>query len=78
MLSIQPKCLRPPACAAYLGCTPFAIEELMRDCTLPFVLIGGARVVTVEALNKYVDSLPAQSGKLAGRGIHITKAKEAA
>jgi excisionase family DNA binding protein len=73
-LAIAPRCLRPPAAAIYLGTTPFYIEELMRNGELPFVLIGGARVVTIEALNKYVDSLPVQSGKLAGRGIHIAKA----
>ena len=74
VLSIQPRCLRPPAAAAYLGCTPFAIEELMRNGDLPFRIIGGARVIAVEDLDKYLDSVTTQSGKLIGRGIHLAKA----
>jgi hypothetical protein len=33
--------------------------------------LGGARVIAVEDLDKYFNSIPTQSGTLAGRGIHI-------
>jgi hypothetical protein len=67
-LSIQPRALRPPGCAAYVGCTPFAIEEAWRDGSLKYLVIGGSRVSTIEQLDEWVDSLEEQSGKLPGRG----------
>jgi hypothetical protein len=73
VLSLRPRGLRPPAAAAYLGVTSFQIEELMRSGDLPFRIIGGARVIAVEDLDKYFDSVTTQSGKLVGRGIHIAK-----
>ena len=77
VLSIQPKCLRPPAAAAYLGTTPFAIEEAWRDGSLKYRIIGGARVSTIEQLDEWFEKHPEQSGALPGRGIHITVAKKA-
>ena len=68
VISIRPRALRPPAAAAYLGCTPFAIEQAWRDGTLPFRVIGGQRVVDVEDLDKYFESLPKTTGRLYGRG----------
>jgi hypothetical protein len=73
VLSIRPRGLRPPAAAAYLGCTAFAIEELMRSGELSFRIVGGARVIAVEDLDKYFDSLAAQAGKLAGRGRFLER-----
>jgi excisionase family DNA binding protein len=72
-LVLRPRGLRPPAAAAYLGTTSFHIEELMRSGELPFRIVGGARVIAVEDLDKYFDSLTPQAGKLAGRGVHIAK-----
>jgi hypothetical protein len=70
-INIQPRGLRAPAAGAYLGCTIFHIEELMRSGDLPFRIVGGARVVSVEDLNKIFDALPKQSGALPGRGRHL-------
>jgi len=65
---VRPRALRPVAAAAYLGTTPFHIEELWRDGVLPFKIVGGARVVPVEDLDAYFDSLPKRAGVLPGRG----------
>lgn len=73
-LVLRPRGLRPPAAAAYLGTTPFYIEELMRDGALPFRFVGGARVIAIEDLDKYFESIPKQNGKLPGRGRFLQKA----
>lgn len=62
--------MRPPIAAAYLGTTPFRIEELMRDDVLPFRTLGDTRVIAVEDLNEHLDSLPKQTGKRPRVGIH--------
>jgi hypothetical protein len=67
-LSIQPRAHRPPGCAAYVGCTPFAIEEAWRDGSLKYLVIGGSRVSTTQQLDEWIDSLEEQSGRLPGRG----------
>jgi len=67
-LSIRPRGLRPPGCAAYVGCTPFAIEEAWRDGSLKYLVIGGSRVSTTKQLDEWMDSFEEQSGKLPGRG----------
>ena len=77
-LFLRPRALRPPAAADYLGTTPGNIEQLIRDGVLPFRVLGQVRVIAIEDLDKYFDSLATQEGKLVGRGIHIAKAKEAA
>ena len=63
-----PRGMRPNIAAHYLGCTPFHIEELMRNGILPFRILGGQRVVDVEDLDKYFESLPKQTGRVSGRG----------
>jgi hypothetical protein len=67
VISIRPRALRPPAAAAYLGCTPNLIEDLWRDGILPFRILGGQRVVDVQDLDKYFESLPKQTGLVSGR-----------
>ena len=74
-LSIQPRGLRPPAAAAYIGCSAFAIEEAWRNGTLKFRVIGGQRVSTVKQLDEWFESFPEQSGKLAGRGRFLSVAE---
>ena len=74
VISIRPRALRPPAAAAYLGCTPFAIEQAWRDGLLPFRIVGGQRVVAVEDLDKYFESLPKKTGRVAGRGKFLEAA----
>ena len=56
-ISISPPGMRPHLAAAYLGTTPSRIEELMRDGMLPFRMLGDARVIAVEDLNEYFDSV---------------------
>jgi hypothetical protein len=68
-ITIQPRGLRPPA--AYLGCTVFHVEEMMRSGALAYRIVGGARVVAIQDLDKLFDQTPVQSGKLAGRGRHL-------
>lgn len=70
-ITIQPRGLRPPAAAAYLGCTVFHVEEMMRSGELPFRLVGGARVVAISDLDKLFERTPVQSGRLAGGGKHL-------
>ena|SRR6266850_1648496 len=77
VVSLRPRGLRPPAAAAYLGCTPFAIEEAMRSGALRFRIVGGSRVVAIEDLDKYFESIQPQIGKLAGRGRFLEAATEA-
>jgi len=80
VLSLRPRGLRPPACASYIGCTTFAIEEAWRDGSLKFRVIGGARVSTIKQLDEWFNSFPEQSGKMAGRGrfLAIAEARRAA
>jgi hypothetical protein len=63
-LFLRPRALRPPAAADYLGTTSGNIEQLMRDGILPFRVLGQVRVIAVEDLDQYLDSLPKQTGKL--------------
>jgi excisionase family DNA binding protein len=63
-LFLRPRALRPPAAADYLGTTPGQIEQLMRDGVLPFRVLGQVRVIAIEDLDAYLDSLPRQTGKL--------------
>ena len=63
-LFLRPRALRPPAAADYLGTTPGNIEQLMRDGVLPFRVLGQVRVIAIEDLDAYLDSLPKQTGKL--------------
>ena len=67
-LSLRPRGMRPNIAAHYLGCTPFHIEELMRDGILPFRILGGQRVIDVADLDQYFASVPKQTGRLNGRG----------
>jgi hypothetical protein len=73
-LYLRPRGLRPPAAAAHLGTTAFTIEDAWRDGTLEYRVIGGARVSTIEQLDKWFDSHPEQSGKLAKRGMFLVEA----
>src|SRR5216683_1404995 len=68
VVSLRPRGLRPPAAAAYLGCTPFAIEEAMRSGALRFRIVGGCRVVAIKDLDRYFESIQPQTGKREGRG----------
>ncbi len=75
VVSLRPRGLRPQTAAAYLGCTPFAIEEAWRNGTLKFRVIGGQRVSSVEQLDAFFESFPEQSGKMAGRGRFLSVAE---
>jgi hypothetical protein len=63
-LFLRPRALRPPAAADYLGTTPGNIEALMRTGVLRYKLIAGVRIVMVEELDRYIESLPDATGKL--------------
>ena len=63
-LFLRPRALRPPAAAEYLGTTPGNIEALMRSGVLKYKLIAGVRVVMTEELDRYIESLPDETGKL--------------
>jgi hypothetical protein len=69
-VSIQPHALRPDTAAAYAGVTPFRVEQWLREGLVPFIVPPGSdtRIILVSDLDKFLDSLPKQSGKLAGRG----------
>jgi excisionase family DNA binding protein len=76
-LFLRPRALRPPAAADYLGTTPGNIEQLMRDGVLPFRVLGQVRVIAIEDLDAYLDSLPKQTGKLR-EPVAATLARKAA
>ena len=76
-LFLRPRALRPPAAADYLGTTPGNIEQLMRDGVLPFRVLGQVRVIAIEDLDQYLDSLPKQTGKLR-EPVAATEARRAA
>ena len=63
-LFLRPRALRPPAAADYLGTTPGNIEFLFRTGALRYKLLAGVRVVLVEELDRYIESLPDGTGKL--------------
>jgi hypothetical protein len=73
VIQITPKAVRPDVAAQYLGVTPFRIEELMREGLLEFKILPGSdsRVISIDALDKFFDSLPNQKGALAGRGRNL-------
>jgi excisionase family DNA binding protein len=71
--ALSPRVLRIPEAAQWLATTTFHIEELMRSGTLPFRVVGKARVIEISDLNTYLESIPKQNGKLAPRGIHMAK-----
>ena len=64
VLSLSPRGLRPPAAALYIGGTSGLIEQLWREGTIPYRLVGGVRVALIEDLDQYLDSLPRQTGQL--------------
>ena len=67
VISVRPRAFRPPQAALYLGCTANLIEDLWRDGILPFRILGGQRVVDVQDLDRYFESLPKQTGLVPGR-----------
>jgi len=77
-LFIRPRAFRPPEAAVYLSTTAGNIEALMRSGDLRYKLIAGVRVVAVQELDRYFDSLPDQSGKLTERHpVAATEARKA-
>jgi len=62
--------MRPLAAAYHIGVSPSTIERAMRDGSLPYRMVGDARVIAAEDLEKWFLSLPVQRGRLPGRGIH--------
>jgi len=71
VIHVSPRALRPPAIAAMVGCTAFAVEEAWRDGSLKYKLIGGARVSTTEQIEDWLGSIPEHSGKMDARGVHL-------
>ena len=62
VLFLRPRALRPPAAGAYLSTTSGNIEFLFRTGALKYKLIAGVRVVLVEELDRYIESLPDETG----------------
>ena len=69
-ITIVPRGLRPVAAALYLGVAAARIEDLMREGKLPFRMLGDTRVLDIRDLDAYFESIPTQTGRLAGRGIY--------
>jgi len=63
--TVEPRLLDVLSAARYLQTTTFFVEELLRGGTLPFRVLGKARVIEKSALDAYIDSIPVQTGKLA-------------
>jgi hypothetical protein len=71
-ITLAPTHVRPDVAAQYCGLSAFRIEELMRSGLLGYKIVPGSdsRVIPLKVLDKFMDSLPLQSGALAGRGCN--------
>ena len=76
VLQVQPRAMRPQAAAAYAGVTPFQIEEAWRSGALAYKVIGGARISTVEQLNKWIDSFADEAGAREAVGMYASKSSK--
>lgn len=52
---IQPRLLRIPEAAAYLGATNWFVEELVRANMIPFLTVGKYRVIDVRDLDVWIE-----------------------
>jgi excisionase family DNA binding protein len=62
--NVPPRWLDAPKAASYLSCSPFMVEELWRSGELPYVLVGGKRVVEKADLDAWCDKQEKKTGKL--------------
>jgi hypothetical protein len=67
-IAILPLAVRPDVAAEMCGCTPNFIESEMVAGRLKFKILGDTRVIPVEELKTWFESLPIQTGKLKPRG----------
>jgi excisionase family DNA binding protein len=54
-VAIQPRLLRIPEAAAYIGATNWFVEELVRANLIPFLTVGKYRVIDVCDLDSWID-----------------------
>lgn len=52
--AIQPRLLRIPEAAAYLGATNWFVEELVRANAIPFLTVGKYRVIDICDLDTWI------------------------
>jgi hypothetical protein len=67
-ITILPLAVRPDVAAEMCACTPNFIESEMVAGRLKFKILGDTRVIPVEELKTWFESLPIQTGKLKPRG----------
>jgi excisionase family DNA binding protein len=53
--AIQPRLLRIPEAAIYIGATNWFVEELVRANLIPFLTVGKYRVIDVCDLDTWID-----------------------
>jgi excisionase family DNA binding protein len=53
--AIQPRLLRIPEAAAYLGATNWFVEELVRASAIPFLTVGKYRVIDTCDLDTWIE-----------------------
>lgn len=53
--TIQPRLLRIPEAAAYLGATNWFVEELVRANSIPFLTVGKYRVIDICDLDAWIE-----------------------
>lgn len=53
--TVQPRLLRIPEAAAYLGATNWFVEELVRASLIPFLIVGKYRVIDVCDLDVWIE-----------------------
>lgn len=53
--AIQPRLLRIPEAAVYIGGTNWFVEELVRANLIPFLTVGKYRVIDVYDLDAWID-----------------------
>ena len=54
-MAIQPRLLRIPEAAAYLGATNWFVEELVRAHSIPFLAVGKYRVIDICDLDAWIE-----------------------
>jgi excisionase family DNA binding protein len=54
-VAIQPRLLRIPEAASYIGATNWFVEELVRANLIPFLTVGKYRVIDVCDLDSWID-----------------------
>ncbi len=54
--NINPRCLTIKQAALYLGCTVWAVRELLWKGEIPFLRVGKRQVIDIRDLDAFIDA----------------------